>query len=181
MTGIIYKKTSAESDESSSSPDNITDGDYQPGQLWTTVVKKADLQGVLSGRALLFSAKPPSPSTTQQDLHRLQKVHQYFQSMGKEDDRLTRLISQKLNWEAFERRYVEVVDRVLVKRPELVHRCRAYLAKYLQTGHPDEEKFMGLVEETLRQDQAAGANARALASSLFLSSLIMSMVLWLSL
>jgi hypothetical protein len=159
----------------------VAEGDWSQGTMWSSVVRRVDVDAVLSYRDSLFQwygqrSGQPSMDVRNQDADRHNRSMNYFKSLmhrrrkydvgadgtqtyAVEDNRwqFRKLVSKQLDWDAYESRYLDIVTRVLVLRPDLLGKCRRYLARFLYTGDSAEGYYRDLVQDL--SGVAPGADA----------------------
>ena len=174
VMNILIKKTK---EEGAGEDDAVIgDDDYQPGQIWTTVLRKEHVEQVIKQReALLLTLTDEAGKRDQ--MERLVKIRDYFAAVGSE--KFANLISPKLNWQAFETRYGEVVEQVLLRKPDLFRKCRVYLARYLQSGQSNESYWQSLKAEAQQGQPLIGAGNKVTSSTL-LYAILVSLVIYLT-
>lgn len=140
---ILLQKSSGDSDN------RVDEGDWTPGQLWTSVVRREHVDKVLNARDNIFQAKSASYSDAvkNEDQSRLNKIRNYYQSLSPSSNKFAKIIHPRLDMGKFGARYIDVIEKVLLKKPDLVRKCRIYLAKYLQTGNSNEGYYQNLLKD----------------------------------
>lgn len=128
----------------------LEEGDWKEGKIFTQVFRRFDVDSVLENRdALLQMNSGDSNLLQEKEYH--EKAMNYFKGIDPHSWRFRKYISRDLDWDQFERRYFEVVTKLLVADPKIHVRARKYLAQFMFTGDPREAKFQSLLKE-------AGAN-----------------------
>lgn len=149
------------------SSEKIKDGDWKAGQIWTSVVRREHVDLVMKSREQIMSISSKTNITadqlSQQDQSRLVRARDYYSSLSPSSDDFTRLINPHVDLFKFGERYVDLIESVLLRRPDLVSRCRLYLAKYLSTGNSQDGYYKNLVADA-NMVQPVGRQASGAAS-----------------
>jgi hypothetical protein len=129
----------------------LQDGDWEKGQLHSSVFRRFDIQYLFTNRDKVLSMRQEvTDDLLNLENQKLSQARKYF--MKKEDDSWSfqKYIFPDLDWSGFESRYLEIVTKLLVADPDMVKEAKHYLAIYLFTGDSREYHFRSMMEEALR-------------------------------